>query len=120
VKNGKTSKGNFFKLRKQAEKKLETRLENAEDLSHLPSETKDRLLHELQVYQIELEMQNEELLRSQLELEAARKNYADLYNFAPVGYITISEQGHGKIELDRTRGTAFCIRLKRKMYKARM
>jgi PAS domain S-box-containing protein len=45
------------------------------------------------VYEIELEMQNEELRRAHLELEESRNKYADLYDFAPVGYFTLSEKG---------------------------
>jgi CRP/FNR family transcriptional regulator len=48
-------------------------------------------LHELRLRQIELEVQNEELRRLQLAVEAARNRYADLYNAAPVGYLVVGE-----------------------------
>ena len=52
-----------------------------------------RLQQELEVHQTELEMQNESLLKSQAELEAALEGYTDLYDFAPVGYLTLGPAG---------------------------
>lgn len=51
------------------------------------------MLHELHVYQIELEMQNEELRVTEESLEAQRRHYFELYDLAPVGYCTLSEEG---------------------------
>ncbi len=56
-------------------------------------EETQKTIHELCVYQIELEMQNEELRRTQEELSAARESYFDLYNLAPIGFCTLSETG---------------------------
>jgi PAS domain S-box-containing protein len=52
-----------------------------------------RLVHELQVHQIELEMQNKELLQIRAELETALTDYTELYDFAPVGYLTLTSDG---------------------------
>ena len=77
-------------LRRRAEEKLASETEPTKISS--PEETQ-QLLHELRVHQIELEMQNEELRTTQLELDAARASYFDLYELAPVGYLTVSGKG---------------------------
>jgi len=81
----------FADLRRRAEEKV--RADEAQTRETPAPEEARHLLHELQVHQIELEMQNEELRRAQGELEAARARYFDLFDLAPVGYFTLSEQG---------------------------
>ena len=78
-------------IRIQAEQRL-----CAKTVGQPPSRTKQetqRHLHELEVHQIELEMQNDELRRSQEELELSRNTYAELYDFAPVGYFIFDARG---------------------------
>lgn len=89
-------------LRERAEKKVRAAEETAQE--ELSAEAAKQLLHELRVHQIEVEMQNEELRRSQQELEATRSRYFDLYNLAPVGYLTLNEQG-GIVEANLTCST---------------
>jgi two-component system cell cycle sensor histidine kinase/response regulator CckA len=80
-------------LRQQAEEKLKEAPGDSEDLSGMSPERMASLIHELEVHQIELEMQNDELRRIQGELERTRDKYSHLYDFAPVGYFTLSETG---------------------------
>lgn len=86
----KTDGDKFAILRQQAEDSIQGRPPNLAGLS--PGDIQ-RLIYDLQVHQIELQLQNEELQRTQVELWEARNRYADLYNFAPVGYFTLDAQG---------------------------
>ncbi len=79
------------KLRKKAEEQLKKKPFKNQSLA---SET-DILqsIHELQVHQIELEMQNEELMRAKESAELAERKYTELYESAPSGYLTLSKEG---------------------------
>ena len=77
-------------LRLRAEEMLQKQLETLDKIQ--PADVQ-RLVHELRVHQIELEMQNDELRRTQQELEASREKYFDFYDLAPVGYVFINEKG---------------------------
>jgi PAS domain S-box-containing protein len=79
-------------LRHQAEQKLLARRKKNAAASANETDNQ-RLVHELQVHQIEVEMQNEELIQARAESEAALRQYADLYDFAPAGYFTLARDG---------------------------
>ena len=74
-------------LRGKAEKLLSTRPRKE------PSLDPSSLTHEFEVHQIELEMQNEELRKAQLKIAESQAKYFELYDLAPVGYITLDEKG---------------------------
>jgi PAS domain-containing protein len=78
-------------LRKLAEEKLKTK-QSKIDKAHEEADVK-KLVHELQVHQIELEMQNEELRQAYDTAETALKKYTMLYDLAPMGYFTIDSDG---------------------------
>jgi PAS domain S-box-containing protein len=77
-------------LRRRAEERLKGQTRDTG-----PSAEQDarRMVHELQVHQIELELQNEELTQARETLERQLEKYSDLYNFAPVGYFTLDRDG---------------------------
>ncbi len=75
-------------LRRSAEERLRSGAATA-----TPAPSPAELVHELQVHQVELELQNEELLRAQGALEEARDRYLELYDFAPIGYLALDGEG---------------------------
>jgi PAS domain S-box-containing protein len=77
-------------LRTRAEESLKSEPDGPEDVC---LDDGNSVIHELRVHQIELEMQNEELRRVQDDLEISRSRYADLYDFSPVGYLTLNKYG---------------------------
>jgi PAS domain S-box-containing protein len=80
------------KLRIQAEKLLQQKKEQARLVEESEADAK-KLLHELQVHQIELEMQNEELQRAYETAEEALKKYTLLFDQAPMGFVTLENDG---------------------------
>lgn len=78
-------------LRKQAEARLLNR--SAESDLPLSIEDAHRLVHELEVHQVELEMQNEELRQTRDAMDVTLEKYTDLFDFAPVGYFTLNRSG---------------------------
>ena len=80
----------LIELRQQAENLIN---QKSQEGRQSPLVDIQRLMHELEVHQVELEMQNEELVKAQVELEKTRDRYANLYDLAPVGYVTLNKKG---------------------------
>ncbi|MCX6927848.1 MAG: PAS domain S-box protein, partial [Verrucomicrobia bacterium] len=78
-------------LRQQAEQQLREQPPPAE--SPLSPSDARTLVQELQVHQIELEMQNDELRRAQKQAQVALDKYTDLFDFAPIGYFQLAQDG---------------------------
>jgi PAS domain S-box-containing protein len=91
MKNGKPALPDARVLRQRAEQKLRER----QALAKLPPGEIDAraLVHELEVHQIELEMQNEELRHAEAQAQEALDKYADLFDFAPLGYFHLTQDG---------------------------
>ncbi len=81
-------------LYQRAEAALGQRVsQSPEQFAALSPAQAQRTLHDLQVHQVELEMQNEELRRKQVELDESLARYVNFYDLAPVGYCTVTEEG---------------------------
>jgi PAS domain S-box-containing protein len=90
-----TSKGSGrsnFDARELRQKSMERLQRRHSELADKGAEL-ESLVYELEIHQAELEVQNEELRRAQVELDEAHRRYFDLYEFAPVGYVSLDEQG---------------------------
>src|SRR5262249_12677537 len=91
TKSAKRSKANSMALlRERAEKRLR---QEKKDVNGMSSDDLKSAIHELHVHQIELEMQNEQLRISHVEVERARERYVELFDSAPVGYLTLNKHG---------------------------
>ena len=109
----------------KASSDLRERAERTLDLETVPvhgmaEDEVAALVHELRVHQVELEMQNESLRQAQVDLEQSRTKYAELFDFAPVGYLVFDRNGivveanltaTGMLQVERARlvGTSFNV-----------
>jgi PAS domain S-box-containing protein len=85
--------GNFEDLRKRAAQKIGDHNTDSDHVENMSIDELRHVIEELKIYRIELEMQNQELLETQNKLEKSRQKYSDLYDFAPVSYLTLNRDG---------------------------
>lgn len=90
AKDNKTFPDKFAALRERAEALITQEGKESKDFS---IEEVRKMADEFFTYKVELELQNEELRQAQIELEQSHRSYSDLYDFAPMGYLTINEAG---------------------------
>ena len=91
IKRKKSSSSDAADLRRRAEKRLKTL--KTKKMAARSGAGSSRIAHELDVHQVELAMQKEELQRARADLEAGLERYNELYDFAPMGYLTIDHDG---------------------------
>ena len=84
--------GAAAEMRRLAELRLRKRQHLEPGLARTEADMQ-KLIHELEVHQIELEMQNEDLQKARIEVQSGLEKYSELYDFAPVGYLTLDHEG---------------------------
>lgn len=89
-KDNNTTSDKFAELRKRAQEYMQINSNKTEAIPHIDAQNS---MLELNTYQIELELQNNDLRDTQIQLEQSLQRYSNLYDFAPVGYLTISKKG---------------------------
>jgi PAS domain S-box-containing protein len=93
IQKNEAAKEKFKELRKMAEQSLRDQVVQRINLSDMSVDDLHHVIEELRIHQIELSMQNQQLLEAQEKLEESRRKYSDLYDFAPVGYLTLDLDG---------------------------
>ncbi|MEK8015552.1 MAG: response regulator [Candidatus Parabeggiatoa sp.] len=99
--SNRNSKNDFAERHQIAEAQLPTQQRDKNVFSALSPEKMHDIIHEQEVHKIELEMQNQELRRIQLELEVAHHQYIELYHSAPVGYLTIVQENNKIVQANQ-------------------